>query len=380
MSATGLLFDFERAAEIRKSHNARIMKLYEELSRECWPGFNPNAPKAVMSLLRQLDIDAPDTEVGTLWLYAGAHPVLRKVIEARQLAHVLASYINKWEVQARRGGGRVYASFGATGHGYGDDYGQTRTGRVRARQPNLMGVPVYDSDIHREKEVYRAPEGWVYGAIDVSQADIRVAAHYLKDDRLDAVLSDPQGDIHGMIAEDVGLPRIRAKRVVFGSGLYGAGAARTAEVMTDESHQLVTESEAAAFIRAFQRRYPKFKVVAKQVEGVAKTRGYLRIWDGRQLFVGERDDPHKTWNWLIQMGVANLMKKWMLRIKGYLHENGMQSRMVLQIHDEIILEMPREEANALGDLAKLIEGIGPEGGWRVPLFTKTKQGERWSEL
>jgi len=380
MGSHGLLFDFDRAKEIRKSHQDRMLAIQQRLNDECWPGFNPNSPQSVMSLMRNNDIDAPDTEVGTLWLYTDRLPILKEVIICRQLGKTLTSYVNKWELQVRKSGGRLYASWGATGHGYGDDFGQARTGRLRARNPNLMGVPSYDGDIHREKEVFCAPDQWIYGAVDIKQADIRVAAHYLQDKRLTEVLSDPTGDIHGAVAEDIGIPRIRAKRVVLGSGLYGAGASKTSAVMTDESHQLVTEAQAAKFIAAFQRRYPKFKFMHKQVEQAVRQRGWIKLWNGRTMFCGPSDDPHKFWNYLIQGGVAALMKGWMLDINQYLAAHRMRSRIVLQIHDEVVLEMPQEEVDALDDLAKLIEGIGPANGWRVPLFTKTKVGERWSDL
>lgn len=380
MGSTGLLFDFERANEIEKAHNARMLELQQKFSSELWPGFNANSPQAVMSYLNQNDVDAPNTEVGTLWLYTKKLPMVLDFIEFRQLGKVLSSFIRPWKKQAHKGGGRVYASWGATGHGYGDDYGQARTGRLRARQPNLMGVPRYDPKIHREKEVYHAPDGWVYGAIDLSQADIRIAAHYVQDERLLDVLRDPDGDIHGSVAADLGMERSKAKRVVFGGGLYGGGGATIAKTMTDELHELVTEREALGWIRSFQRKYPRFKHTHKQVERTARQRGYLYLWDRRMMFVGNNDDPHKTWDWLIQGGVAALMKGWMLRIRDYIEEHNLQSRIILQVHDEVVLELPKEEKDALKEIAALVEGIGPEGGWRCPIYTDIKIGERWSDL
>lgn len=151
--------------------------------------------------------------------------------------------------------------------------------------------------------------------------------------------------------------------------------------MTDELHELVTPTEAAKWLLAFQVKYPRFKMTHKAVERVARSRGALRLWNDRMMYINpERDDPHKSWDWLIQGGVAAFMKEWMLRIDEYLTQHQMRSRMVLQIHDEVVLEMPKEEQDALPALASLMEGIGPEGGWRCPIFHKIKTGERWSDL
>lgn len=380
MGSHGILFDFDRATEIERSHTKELMALQEEFAKECWPGFNPNSWKMVTNYLNQNDIDPPDTEVGTLWLYTKELPIVRKIIDYRRLSKVLNSYIRPWRKQALKGGGRIYASWGATGHGYGDDYGQTRTGRLRARQPPLMAVPVYDSEVHREKEVFIAPEGWVFGAVDLSQVELRVATHYAKDEKMLKVLNDPDGDIHSMVAEDLGMPRVRAKRVVFGGGLYGAGDKKMAKTMTDELHELVTEQQAGKWLRDFRMKYPRFKATLFQVEAVTKSRGALILWNRRWMWFGPQDDYHKAWDWLIQGGVAALVKVWMGRINEYLQEHKMRSRICLQIHDEVILEMPKEEVHELARMAALVEGIGPEGGWRCPIFYQIKTGDRWSDL
>ena len=393
LSATGLLFDFDRATEIESDHSHRMVELTTKLGEAAWPGFNPNSPRDCMALMRQNDIDAENTEANTMWLYVDKLPILKDIITVRMLGKSLSSYIRPWKNAAMRGGGRVYSSWGATGHGYGDDYGQTRTGRLRCRQPNLTGVPRYNSDgdmIHREKECYVAPEGWTFGALDLSQAEIRVGAGYADCKPMLDILQNPPtlpdgtrnpaGDVHGGVANDLGMPRSKAKRVVFGGGLYGAGDEKMSKTMTDELHEQISVEQAGRWLRSFDRKYPEFKKVRKDAERTAYKRGALRLWNGRWMILGPQDQEHKAFDWIVQGGIAAFMKEWMFKIQDHIDERGMRSRMVLQIHDEVVLEMPKEEVDALGKFATLAEGIGPEGGFKVPMYTEVRTGDRWSDL
>ncbi len=384
MQSHGLLWDHDRAREITRSHEGRLLRLYTGKLQPL--GFHDGkvTPAQVLRFCRSKGLDVSDTEELTLQLHRHEVPELVDVLEYRHLAHVLSSFIYPLDRYARKGSGRIYTTFGGTGYkSYSNDAhdsGSTRTGRLRTSKPNLMGIPVYDKDIERTKECFIAPPGCVLAFIDISQADIRVAAHYLGDQRLIDELTDPNGDLHTMISKETGIPRTKAKRIVFGAGLYGAGDEKTALTLMQESHEYVSVTEAASLKNIFHSRYPKFRRTMASVEEVATKRRYIRLWDGRRINFGPEDDPHKAWNWLVQGGVAAIVKRWMMKTDDYIAAHGLSMRMLLQVHDELVFECPVGEVEHIRPIAKLIEGIGPnDGKFNVPLFTSVKIGERWSE-
>lgn len=388
LTMTGVMHDMDRSREIEQVHVQRMSQLSIDLAAK---GFTPSSPKKLLGKFRELGLIDPrthapleDTEEITLHLVKDDLPEVGDILEARQRANCLSARILPYRKHAKAGGGRVFGSWGATGYkSHSADaaqQGSTRTGRLRASKPNLTGVPVYDPEIHREKEVFVAPPGWKLAAMDLSQADIRVAAHYIGDQRLIEELSSPDGDLHTMISKETGIERTRAKRVVFGAGLYGAGDEKAAETLTEELKEYVSPAEARRLKGIFHSKYPLFRKTMNQVVRMAKRRGYITTWDGRRLTLGPGDLAHKFWNYLIQAGVAAIVKQWMDRMDDVIQEHGWRMRFILQVHDEIVLEYPEQEERHLWQLKETLNGIGPEGGFKVPLFASIKTGVRWSHM
>lgn len=281
-------------------------------------------------------------------LAAYKHPLTDIVLEYRHLVKLNSTFYQGFLQKARDG--RIHPSFNQCrteeslrGN---DDKGGTKTGRLSCNHPNLQQIPRDPKDQAR-KLIVAPPRYRVYG-FDYSQIELRIAACYANAELLlDAFRSGD--DPHQITADRLGIQRTPAKHAAY-TILYGGGADRLKETIERLTFQETGElidyplDMAKEIISGFFELNPGFKVTSKAAEQAMRRNGYVKLWNGARRHIKEEWNFHKAFNSLIQGGAAAIVEESMLRIYRVLDTK--PYRMIAQIHDEIVMEIPddfREE-------------------------------------
>ncbi|MFH1266475.1 MAG: DNA polymerase I [Planctomycetota bacterium] len=383
----GIKIDVDRLAELSVRHAARIETLEREIYDLAGRTFNIASPKQLQEILfteQKLPVlkktkTGPSTDAGVLEELAAVHPLPAKIIEYRQVAKLKGTYVDALPEMVHPGTGRVHASFNQV---------VAATGRLSSSDPNLQNIPVR-TEAGREIRSAFVPgeEGWVLLAADYSQIELRVLAHFLGDGRLSEAFSRDEdiharvaGQIYGVPLEEVtGEMRRKAKAVNFGV-IYGQSPFGLAKQLG------IDQKEAAEFIDAYFEGYPGIEKFLAQVLAECCEKGYVSTIFGRRRAIrGVRADAGRqrnlaertAVNTVIQGSAADLIKQAMIAIHRRLRRERMPARMLLQIHDELIFEVPTAK---LHDLARLVveEMVGAEP-LNVPLKVDVKAGPNWAD-
>jgi DNA polymerase-1 len=317
------------------------------------------------------------TDAATLEALAEEHEIARRLLSYRELSKLKGTYVDTLPGLVHPQTGRVHTSYHPTG---------AATGRLSSSDPNLQNIPARSAVGLRIRSAFVPEDGWIFLASDYSQVELRVLAHLCGDEGLTDAFRAGE-DIHRVTAAKVfGVPaaevtdemRRRAKAVNFGI-LYGMSEARLAR------DQGMSRQEARAFIAAYFERFRSIKSYIETVRAEAMREGQVRTLFGRlRTFPQLRSRSHRgeveqalraAVNTTIQGTAADLMKLAMHRVDGALREGGFRSRMLLQVHDELLLEVPQEEIDAARALVReAMEGVHP---LRVPLAVDQKVGGDW---
>jgi DNA polymerase-1 len=309
------------------------------------------------------------------------HPVIGLILEQRELAKLKSTYVDALPQLVNPHTGRVHTSYNQTG---------TVTGRVSSSDPNLQNIPIRTELGRQVRRGFVAGEGSVLLAADYSQVELRIMAHISQDPTLLEAFRRGE-DIHTSTAAAVmGIPanevtpemRRLAKSVNFGLS-YGQGSHGLAQ-QTGLSHE-----EADRFIKTYFAKYPKVKEYIERTKRQANEQGYVETLLGRRRYFPELKREkvrahivaaaHRmAINAPIQGTAADILKIAMLRLHQALHERNLNSRAILQVHDELVLEVPEDEVDAV---ASLVRGI-MEGAFQLdaPLKVDVKVGKNWLEM
>jgi DNA polymerase-1 len=352
--------------------------------------FNVDSPKQLRDVLFDRLGLAPkrttaksgvdSTDAATLTLLAEEHPIAGKVLEYRELSKLKGTYVDALPVLIDPADGRVHTSYHPTG---------AATGRLSSSDPNLQNIPVRTEAGRRIRAAFVAEPGWVFLASDYSQVELRVLAHLCGDPELIAAFRAGE-DVHrvtaarvsGVALESVtGEMRQRAKVVNFGV-LYGMSETRLAR------EQGLSRAEARAFIHAYFDRFAAVRDHIERTRAQAVRDGLVRTAFGRlRRFPQLQGRPGRAAaeamlraavNMTVQGTAADLMKLAMLRAEAALAEAGIHARMLLQVHDELLFEVPAEEAEASARVIRdAMEHVHP---FTVPLAVDQKTGRSWLEV
>jgi DNA polymerase-1 len=388
MEAAGVAVDVPYLQGLRASMEAKLAQLGQEIFRLAGGAFNLNSPKQLAEVLfERLKLPvikrtktgfSTDSEV--LTQLAERHPLPRALMDYRELAKLVSTYVDALPKLVDRRSGRIHTSFNQTA---------TATGRLSSSDPNLQNIPIKTElgRSIRKAFIPGIPDG-VLVAADYSQIELRILAHLSGDPQLQEAFRQGR-DIHRFSASLIyGIPeaevqpeqRSAMKAVNFGI-LYG---------MT--SHGLSKElgmpfEEAQAFIDAYFQRYPKVREHLDRQVAQAKRDGFVQTLLGRRRYVPELNSPDQglrqfgervALNAPIQGTAADLIKRAMVQLAGRLAQQRLQSRMVIQVHDELVFEAPRQELRPLTALVREVM----EGAIRldVPLTVTVKAGPNWLDL
>lgn len=346
--------------------------------------FNPDSPKQLAVVLfedLQLPVikkkkTGPSTDVSVLEELAAEHELPAAVLEYRKLTKLLGTYLKGLAACIHPQTGRVHTSFHQTG---------TVTGRLSSSDPNLQNIPIRTEQGRLIRSAFVADPGCVLLSADYSQVELRVLAHFCEDPTLLAAFAADR-DIHrtvaaevfGVAAEEVTAEqRAKAKTVNFGI-VYGQTAYGLSRSLR------IGRGEAQEFIVGYHKRFPQIRDFLASCVEQAKAQGYVETILGRRRPIDGLDSRNPTQrsaaerlaiNSVVQGSAADLIKKAMLAIAGRIASQQRPSKMLLQIHDELVFEVPE------GDLPAEREMILAEmtGAFdlKVPLKVDTGVGSNW---
>ncbi len=373
------------SVKLQREAEAKARDIYERCGLE----FNINSPKQLGDVLfNKLALPMPvkygkgkkiSTAVDVLEGLAADHEVPRLVLEYRQLTKLKSTYVDALPALIRSQSGRVHTTFGQTG---------TATGRLSSANPNLQNIPIR-TELGREiRAAFIAEPGHVLLAADYSQIELRLLAHFSKDKLL--VEAFRRGDdIHTLTASQVfGVPplmvtldhRRQAKVVNFGI-VYGLSAFGLSQQLG------ITTGEAKKFIDAYFEKYAGVRAFidatlenARRDQKVSTLFGRIRpIPDINSKNPTQRGFAERTAvNTPLQGTAADLIKLAMIRIDEDLRKRGLKSRMTLQVHDELVFEVPEHGADAMKSLVR--EHMEQAHSLAVPLLVEIGVGLNWRDL
>jgi len=387
MEYCGIKVDAARLRELSLRYGRRMEELEKEIHREAGREINIASPKQLQALLfdelklpvvKRTAKTGPSTDAEVLEELAPLHPLPAKILEYRQYAKLKNTYVDALPEMICPETGRVHASF---------QQAVTATGRLSSSDPNLQNIPVRTEEGREIRSAFVAgQEGWCLLAADYSQIELRVLAHFSGDARLaEAFARDEDiharvaGQVNGVPLEDV-TPEMRraAKAVNFGV-IYGQSPFGLARALGIE------QDEAAKFIDNYFEGYPGIEEFLSRVLADCRKNGYVKTILGRRRAIGgvregagrQRNLAERTAvNTVIQGSAADLIKLAMIAIHRRLRTERLSAKMLLQIHDELILEVPTDQFHHLAALVRK-EMIG---AWalNVPLKVDLKAGPNWA--
>lgn len=388
MELEGVAIDLARLQELSRDLGAKLFALEREIVALAGHPFNINSTQQLAKVLFE-ELKLPSgartktgysTSSDVLELLRGRHEIVAKVMEYRELIKLKSTYVDGLPALINPKDGRVHTSFNQT---------VVATGRLSSTDPNLQNIPAR-SELGRLIRAAFVPgrAGWLLLAADYSQVELRVLAHLSRDPALlAAFLADE--DIHSAtaskifgVAADAVTPNQRriAKVINFGIlyGMGGQAVARQGEV---------SRQEGDAFIAQYFATFPAVRQYIEQTKHEAVEQGYVTTLTGRRRRMPELQDPRReiraaaeraAVNAPVQGGAADIIKIAMVRLQRQLGERELAGRMILQVHDELVFEVPEGEVAAVADLVRATMESAME--LAVPLKVEVKVGNNWAEM
>ncbi len=383
MENIGFMVDVDGIKRYGDDISAQVENLEQEIYSQIGYEFNINSPKQLaVALFEDLGLPAKkktksgySTNADVLESLVNYHPVISMILQYRTLAKLKSTYCDSL-IKVVRDDGRIHSSFNQT---------ETRTGRISSTEPNLQNIPVR-TELGRElRRFFVAKEDCVLIDADYSQIELRVLAHISGDKNMCKAFVD-NDDIHSITASQVfNMPlsmvtpimRSRAKAVNFGI-VYGIGAFSLAKDIG------VTNKEAANYIKSYLEHYSGIDTYMKNIIELAKADGYVETTFGRRRYLPELSaSNHMTRafgervarNAPIQGTAADIIKIAMVRVDKRLKEEGLSARLILQVHDELIVEAPSFESMRVAMI--LQEEMENAVHLNVPLVAEASVGKTW---
>lgn len=393
MECNGILLDVPYLRQMSEELAERLRELEARIYEMVGYAFNVNSPAQLSEALfdrlnlprqglRKTQSGHYSTAAEVLEKLRGLHPVIDLILEHRQLAKIKSTYVDALPELVNPETGRLHTSYNQTG---------TVTGRLSSSEPNLQNIPIRTELGRRVRRAFRAEEGWVFLGADYSQVELRIVAHISQDPAMLQAFARGE-DIHASTAAAIyGVPleavtpemRRVAKTVNFAItyGATGFGVAQQSDL---------TPEEGAKLIEAYYQTYPRVREYIARTKKMVREKGYVQTLLGRRRYFPEFQATHRVHrnrlnaayrmaiNAPIQGTAADIIKLAMIRIHRALGERGLRTRMTLQVHDELVFEVPREELESVAPLVReVMEGAFPLD---APLKVDLKVGANWEEM
>ncbi|MBI4985095.1 MAG: DNA polymerase I [Rhodocyclales bacterium] len=387
MERNGVLIDVFALAQQSEELGRKLMALEGEAHAIAGQPFNLNSPKQLAEILfermalpvvKRTPTKAPSTDEEVLEQLALDYPLPRKILDYRALAKLKNTYTDKLPRMVNPATGRVHTSFSQA---------VAVTGRLASSDPNLQNIPVRTAEGRRIRSAFIAPAGQQLVSADYSQIELRIMAHLSADARLleafgrgEDVHRATAAEIFGVTPLEVGPDQRRAAKVINFGLIYGMSAFGLARELGLE------RGAAQAYMDRYFARYPGVARYMDATRALARDKGYVETAFGRRLWlpeiksgnVGRRQGAERAAiNAPMQGTAADLIKLAMIAVQGWLDEKQLGTKLILQVHDELVLEVPEAELATVREaLPKLMGGVAKLA---VPLLVDVGVGGNWDE-
>ena len=381
----GVLID--KALLQQQSHELaqRIVALEQEAYELAGQPFNLSSPKQLgeilfvkqgLPIVKKTATGAPSTNEEVLEKLAEDHPLPARILEHRSLAKLKSTYTDKLPLMINPETGRVHTNYAQA---------VAVTGRLASNDPNLQNIPVRTAEGRRIREAFIAPPGHVIVSADYSQIELRIMAHISQDENLLRAFAEgvdvhkaTASEVFGVPVEEVSSEQRRYAKVINFGLIYGMSAFGLAQNLGIE------RSAANAYIERYFHRFSGVKRYMDDTRAQAKEKGYVETVFGRRLWLPEINSPNgpsragaerAAINAPMQGTAADLIKLAMVAVQDTLDAEGRASKIIMQVHDELVLEVPEAELDwARAEVPRLMASVAT---LRVPLLAEVGAGPNW---
>jgi DNA polymerase-1 len=387
MERNGILIDSAKLSSQGQMVGQRLLDLEKQIHELAGQPFNIQSPKQIgeilfgkleLPIIKKTPSGAPSTDEEVLQKLAENYPLPARILDYRGLAKLQSTYIEKLPRMVNPKTGRVHTSYSQA---------VAVTGRLASSDPNLQNIPVRTEEGRKIREAFVAKPGSVMVSADYSQIELRIMAHIAEDESLLKAFAAGE-DIHKATAAEmfhVDLNQVSseqrryAKVINFGL-IYGMSAFGLA------SNLGIERSAAQQYIDTYFARYPGVADYMAQTRVQAKERGYVETVFGRRLWLPEirsnngmrrQGAERAAINAPMQGTAADLIKLAMIAVQRWIEQNHLETSMLLQVHDELVLEVPQSELAFVQEhLPQLMTGVAK---LKVPLLVEVGVGSNWEE-
>ena len=381
----GVLIDRAMLAIQSNEIGNKLIALENQAYELAGQPFNLASPKQLQEILfdklgikptKKTPSGAPSTDEDVLQELALDHPLPKVLLEYRGLAKLKSTYTDKLPRMINASTGRVHTSY---------NQAVAITGRLASSDPNLQNIPVRSAEGRRIREAFIAPAGSVIVSADYSQIELRIMAHLSQDAGMLKAFANNE-DIHrhtaaeifGVELTEVDSEQRRYAKVINFGLIYGMSAFGLAQNLN------IDRASAQSYIERYFARYPGVRDYMQSTRDMAKQRGYVETYFGRRLWVPEINSPNgmrragaerAAINAPMQGTAADLIKLAMIAVDQWLGEAKLQTKLIMQVHDELVLEVPEAElAVVKAKLTELMQGVAQLS---VPLLVEVGVGKNW---
>ena len=387
MERHGVLIDRERLRAQSREFARQLQELLLLAHREAGHEFNIESPRQLQQILferlqlpvrRRTPTGQPSTAEDVLEELADSYALPRLVLEYRALAKLKSTYTDKLPELVNERTGRIHTCYAQA---------VAATGRLSSVDPNLQNIPVRRNEGRRIRQAFVAPEGCVLLAADYSQIELRIMAHLSGDETLRAAFGEDR-DVHQATAaevfavapEAVSADQRRTAKVINFGLIYGMSAFGLARNLGIE------RAAAQQYVERYFQRYPGVKRFMDNTRTQARELGYVETVFGRRLYLPDirSGNPQlrqyaerSAINAPMQGTAADIIKRAMIEIDAWMNATGSQARLIMQVHDELVFEVPREQAAAFGEVLR--QHMAGAATLSVPLRVDVGTGTNWDE-
>lgn len=387
MERNGVLIDIERLAAQSHELGSRLIEIETEAYELAGQPFNLNSPKQLgeiffdklkLPVVKKTPSGAPSTDEEVLQKLAEDYPLPKLLLDYRSLSKLKSTYTDKLPRMVNPATGRVHTNYGQA---------IAVTGRLSSNEPNLQNIPVRTTEGRRIREAFIAAPGNLIVSADYSQIELRIMAHLSGDEGMLRAFAAGE-DIHRATASEIfSVPlaevsseqRRYAKVINFGL-MYGMSVFGLAGNLG------VERSAAQMYMDKYFHRFAGVKQFMDDVRQQAKSQGFVETVFGRRLWLPEINSPNgprrqaaerAAINAPMQGTAADLIKLAMIAVQGWLDDHQLASRMVMQVHDELVLEVPESELSLVKEKLPLL--MADVAQLKVPLVADVGAGKNWEE-
>ena len=387
MERDGVLIDAAQLEAMSHELGQKMLELESRAHKEAGQPFNLGSPKQIaeiffekkgMPVIKKTPSGVPSTDEDVLEKLALDHPLAKILLDYREISKLKSTYTDKLPKMVNPRTGRVHTNYGQA---------TAVTGRLASNDPNLQNIPVRTPEGRRIREAFVASRGHAIVSADYSQVELRIMAHISGDENLlrafgagEDIHRATAAEVFGRSLKDVTPEERRYAKVINFGLIYGMSAFGLAQQLGLE------RATAQAYIASYFTRYPGVAKYMEEVRKTARDRGYVETVFGRRLWLPEikSSNPARRGgaeraaiNAPMQGTAADLIKLAMIAVRGWLDRERLSTKLIMQVHDELVLEAPEDElARVKAEIPGLMSGVAK---LKVPLVVDVGSGQNWEK-